>query len=141
AIALTYNTFVTNPTYGFVLGFHAALDFGAGLQTFISAAYTDPGLYNPGDVAVLSHEVGEWMDDPVGNNPTPGWFFDGQCQTNLEVGDPLTGVGFSVTNKTSTYHLQDLVFLPWFARETPSMSVNGWYTFQNTFAAPPPACQ
>jgi hypothetical protein len=141
AIALTYNTFITDPTFGFILGFHYAIDFGAGLQTFISAAYTDLGLYNPGDVAVLSHEVGEWIDDPVANNPTPGWFFRGQCQTSLEVGDPLTGVGFSVTNKTSTYHLQDLAFLPWFARETPSTSINGWYTFQNTLYAPPAVCQ
>jgi len=144
AIALTYNVFSQDPTSAFVfdLGFHYAIDFGAGLQTFISAAYTDPGLFGASDVSVLSHEVGEWMDDPVANNPTHGWASPGYpCQSNLEVGDPVNAVTFSVTSGKLTYHLQDLVFLSWFSRDAHSTSVNGWYSFLNTPDAPPPVCQ
>ncbi len=51
------------------------------------------------------------------------------CQNNLEDGDPVTGIAFPVPLNGFTYHPEDLVFLPWFARESPSPSVNGWYTF------------
>jgi hypothetical protein len=142
-ILLTYNVFTTDPTGSFfaILGFHFALDFGAGLQTFISAAFTDPGIFDGvADITVLSHEIGEWMDDPLTTNPTPGWRFGGQCQSNLEVGDPVTGVTFPVTTGNFTYHPEDLVFLPWFARESPSPSVNGWYSFVNTYSSPPAVC-
>ena len=53
----------------------------------------------------------------------------------------MTGIAFTATLNGTTYHPEDLVFLPWFARESPSTSVNGWYTFLNTFASPPPVCQ
>jgi hypothetical protein len=39
-----------------------------------------------------------------------------------------------------TYHPEDLVFLAWFARQTPSTAVNGWYTFLNTYTSAPPVC-
>jgi hypothetical protein len=42
------------------------------------------------DVAALSHEVGEWMDDPFVDNFTP-CFAEGGI---LEVGDPLVLVEF-----------------------------------------------
>src|SRR5262249_49386236 len=44
------------------------------------------------DTSVTAHEIGEWLDDPGGNNPiTPPWGNIGQtrgCQGNLEVGNP-----------------------------------------------------
>jgi hypothetical protein len=46
------------------------------------------------DGSVSSHEIAEWMNDPLGNNPTPAWGNSGQvsgCQRNFEVGDPLSG--------------------------------------------------
>ncbi len=145
AIVLTYNVFKTDPSNpgGGILGFHYAIDFGAGIQTFISAAYNDPGIFfGDADITTLSHEVGEWMDDPLGNNPTPGWLAGQatQCQSNLEVGDPVSGVSFTMTKGAFTYHPEDLVFLPWFARQLPSTSVNGWYSFLNSFTSPPPVC-
>ena len=75
-----------------VLGFHNA--FGA--QTFGSADFDTSAIFvSPvPDVSIMSHEVGEWMNDPFGNNPTPAWGHTGQvagCQGNLEVGDPLSG--------------------------------------------------
>jgi hypothetical protein len=93
------------------------------------------------DVVPLSHEVAEWLNDPfVGGSPGVNWVppavlpgQGGSCIPNFETGDPLESVPYNfakVTNST-TYHLQDEVFLTWYLRTTPSFSVNGWYTFQN----------
>jgi len=65
----------------------------------------------------------------------------GGCQTNLEVGDPLTGL--DVPNVTMpngySYHLQELAFFSWFYG-APSIAVNGWWSDNDTFttnAGPP----
>jgi len=65
------------------------------------------------DVADLSHEVAEWADDPFGRTSSP-------CPSYplLEVGDPLLGqqhyYSYSGANNGFSYHLQDLVMLPFF---------------------------
>src|SRR5207302_831672 len=81
------------------------------------------------DTTAISHEVSEWMDDPLGTNPTPPWGGIGQvpgCMNNLEVADPLTGTGFpNVTMPNGyTYHLQELAFFSWFFG-APSMRAGG----------------
>jgi len=91
----------------------------------------------------LSHEIGEWLDDPLGRNATPAWGNTGQvtgCQSNLEVGDPLTGTTFPITLNGVTYDLQDLTFTAWFYGPSPSTAVNGWYSFNNTLSHPAPLC-
>ena len=52
----------------------------------------------------------------------------------------MTGTAFTVVLNDFTYHPEDLVFLSWFARQTPSTAVNGWYTFLNTYTSAPPVC-
>jgi hypothetical protein len=141
-IFLDYNTFLTSNHNCCILGYHGAT---ASNQTYAFAAYSDPGIFSAPiqDIHALSHEVGEWTDDPFGNNIVPAWGNVGQvfgCQGNLEDGDPVTGVAFSAPLNGFTYHPEDLVFLPWFSRQFPSMSVNGWYTFINTFSSPAAAC-
>jgi len=146
---LDYNTFWTSGGGCCILGYHSTNN--AGTQAYAVAAYSDPGIFNaPGirDIHALSHEIGEWMDDPLipSQNFVPAWGHIGQvggCQNNLEVGDPVTGSAFTVAMGGTfpfTYHPEDLVFLPWFARVSPSTSVNGWYTFLNAFSAPQPVC-
>lgn len=85
------------------------------------------------NVAAMSHELGEFMDDPLINNIV----CDGYGI--LEVGDPLETEanfgGYPYTTNGFTYTLQDLVFLPYFGAPT-STSVNGWYTFQGTTLEP-----
>jgi hypothetical protein len=125
-----------------ILGYHSST---AGSQTYLIAAYSDPGLFSVPieDIHALSHEVGEWLDDPFGNNIVPTWGNVGQvsgCQNNLEVGDPVTGIAFTATLNGFTYHPEDLVFFSWFARQSPSIAVNGWYTFLNTFNSPSATC-
>jgi hypothetical protein len=150
-IFLLYNVVMYedgNPNDCCVLGFHSLFP-SAGLlqpwQTYATADYDSSGLYsNVSDVSILSHEVGEWMDDPYGLNPTPSWGHVGQvggCQRNLEVGDPLTGSTLLpvTTSAGTTYHLQELAFLSWFYRQSPSIGVNGWYSFNGTFTSPQPA--
>jgi hypothetical protein len=144
---LDYNTFLTSGGCC-ILGYHSTNN--AGTQAYAVAAYSDPGIFSVPiqDIHALSHEIGEWMDDPLipAVNIVPAWGHVGQvsgCQSNLETGDPVTGLAFTASVGGTfpfTYHPEDLVFLPWFARVTPSTSVNGWYTFLNTFSAVQPVC-
>jgi hypothetical protein len=139
---ISYDVFETSGGGCCILGYHSAT---ASNQTYSIATYNDPGLFSKPiqDIHALSHELGEWMDDPFGNNTVPTWGHVGQvsgCQTNLEVGDPVTGIAFTTTLNGFTYHPEDLVFFSWFARQTPSIAVNGWYTFLNTFATQSATC-
>jgi hypothetical protein len=118
-----------------ILGFH-----DASAQQTIGTADFDTGeiFVSPvPDVSDMSHEVAEWMNDPFGNNPVPPWGHIGQqsgCQSNLEVGDPLSGTlappifmpnGF-------TYHIQELAFFSWFYG-APSVGIHGWFSDNGTF--------
>jgi hypothetical protein len=151
-IFLTDNVYEgSNGTIGTccILGYHNSQGPPATTaKTWIYAAYTEPGTFVGdviADVQALSHEVAEWLNDPfVGAfafgflNIVPPALLPGQggaCIINFETGDPLEAppaVFTKVTNGT-TYHLQDEIFLPWYLHTTPSFSVNGWYTLQNTF--------
>jgi hypothetical protein len=87
--------------------------------------------------------VGEWQNDPNTVNPTPAWGHIGQvsgCQSNFEVGDPLSGTTFTDTVGGFTYHPQELAFFSWFYHQTPSLGVNGWYSDQGTFRTFAAAC-
>ncbi len=139
---INYNTFLTSGGSCCILGYHSVTTAN---HTYAVAAYSDPGIFSVPiqDIHALSHEVGEWMDDPFGNNIVPAWGNVGQvsgCQNNLENGDPVTGIAFTVTTNGFTYHPEDLVFLPWFSRQSPSSSVNHWYTFLNSFSSAQAVC-
>lgn len=139
---VSYDVFETQGGGCCILGYHSST---AGNQTYAIATYNDPGLFSVPieDIHAMTHEVGEWMDDPFGNNIVPTWGHIGQqsgCQTNLEDGDPVTGTAFTATLNGFTYHPEDLVFFSWFARQTPSIAVNGWYTFLNTFPTQSATC-
>ncbi len=107
-------------------GYHSA----NGAQTYANFEYiTTPGVFSQ-DVSALSHEVGEWVDDPLypTENSTP-------CGI-LEVGDPLENGQpghpygtWPYELHSFTYHLQDLVTLKYFGGD-PNGPVNGYWTFQ-----------
>jgi hypothetical protein len=168
-----------------VLGYHLAgraeglgsgPTSGEGAQfvgTWMEATYLDPGLYNArtqpfqSDVTVLSHEIAEWADDPFDDNaiqpmlsPIPPQ--DG-CMSILETADPLDRIAYSLPGNlydTNPYadgrwHLQDIAFLPWFARQSPNTTSQstqtpsagvGRYTFMGAlnpypyFHQPPSSC-
>jgi hypothetical protein len=72
-IYLLYNVamYISSPNNCCVLGFHGA--FGNPVQTYSPSEYDTSRAFSGGitDASILAHEVGEWMDDPTGNNPTP----------------------------------------------------------------------
>jgi hypothetical protein len=128
-----------------VLGYHNSFNTSAGAQTYGLAMYDNSSAFSGSfDISALSHEVGEWQNDPNTVNPTPSWGNIGQvsgCQANLEVGDPLSGTTFADTLNGFTYHPQELAFFSWFYHQSPSLGVNGWFSNKGTFrtfAAPCP---
>ena len=144
-ILLFYNTVMSTQAgdlkHCCILGFHAAVTQQpqAKVQTYAFIDFDQSGAFGPSvsDTVTAAHEVGEWMDDPFGNNPTPAWGNTGQvvgaCQSNLEVGDPLTANVPGVTGANGfTYNLQELAFFSWFYG-TPSIAANGWFSNNNTF--------
>jgi hypothetical protein len=152
--------FVTQNVYADALGFHDAFalpcsDGSETLQTLIYTSWLDPALVGDifGDVSTLSHEVGEWLDDPFVNNVVPFWAYppnNEECANNpfLEVGDPQ-GNGpdfrafpnFVVKLNDYDYHVQNLVMVPWFAHESPSTAVNGSYSFPDASQITSPATE
>ena len=106
-------------------GYHSA----TGAQSYTYATYVDhPGAFSQ-DVSALSHEVGEWVDDPLVLNPNGNPVACGI----LEVGDPIENNanygGYPYVLNGFTYNLQDLVTLPYFGAP-PATSVNDYFTFQ-----------
>jgi hypothetical protein len=122
-IFLTHDVYLTSS--GCCIGGYHSYN---GTNTYAMATYiSKTGVFSQ-DVSALSHEVGEWYDDPLTNN--------GVACGILEVGDPLENGQpghpygtWAYTLKGFTYHLQDLVFLPYFGAP-PNTSVNSWFTFQ-----------
>lgn len=125
-IALTYDTYLTSGGGCCIGGYHSAFGSASAPQTYAHFTYIGKAGAFSQDVSALSHETGEWVDDPFINNPG--------CGGLLEVGDPLEGGpnfgGFPYTLNGFTYNLQDLVFAQYFG-QSPSTSVHGWFSFQN----------
>jgi len=110
-------------------GYHSSIGGSPSGQTYAYSTYVDSvGAFSQ-DVSAISHEIGEWQDDPFVNNAV-------NCNDNsiLEVGDPLEGEsnygGYHYTDNGFQYNLQSLVFLGYFGAPR-STSVNSWLSFQN----------
>jgi hypothetical protein len=145
-IFLFYNVVLTDVGCC-ILGYHSAFNnpnFGNAFQTYSVVDYDTTKFFTgTSDVSALSHEIAEWMDDPSGVNPTPPWGHIGQvagCQSNLEVGDPLTGNIKKVVLNGFAYHVQDLAFWSWFYQQASSIGVNGWYSLYGIFRTPSTTC-
>jgi hypothetical protein len=108
--------FVTTQTYLYsgsysrgccIGGYHSVTSAGQpyGMFTYIQQS----GEFAQ-DVSALSHELGEWVDDPYTADNSPCGIY--------EVGDPLEGDAnygdYPYTVGSFTYHLQDLALLPYF---------------------------
>ena len=117
---LTYNTFLYehNLNNCCVLGCHGATQSANGngnqqIQTYVFASWPEENIFPPGwaDVLPLSHEVSEWMNDPMEVVAHPDF--------------PVTIGGF-------TYHPQTEAILPRFTRESPSSAIDGAYSYPDT---------
>ena len=126
-IFVTYDSYLTSGGWC-IGGYHSAMGSSSAAQAYAHFTYIDHvGIFSQ-NVSALSHEVGEWLDDPLvvnGGNPVA-------CGI-LEVGDPEEGFtnygGFSYTLNGFTYTLQDLTYLPYFGAPA-STSANSSLTFQ-----------
>jgi hypothetical protein len=122
-IFMTYDSYLTEGGCC-IGGYHNSFGSSAAPQAYAHYTYIGtPGIFSQ-DVSALSHEVGEWLDDPLvvntGGNPVV-------CGI-LEVGDPEEGFSnygaFPYTLNGFTYNLQDLVFLEYFGAPN-TTSVDG----------------
>jgi hypothetical protein len=152
-ILLLYNVVMSNgaPTIlnCCILGYHGATAGPPGGKTYSPMEFDQTGIFGASvnDTSVAAHEIGEWMDDPYGHNPTPAWGGIGQvsgCQSNLEDGDPLSGRMFPAVKMSNgfSYHLQELAFLSWFynAQSDPSIGAGGKFSDNGSFKGPAKVC-
>jgi len=132
-IFITYNIFLTQNGGCCIGGYHSANGAQPSGQTYAYSTYVDEAGSFSQDVSALSHEIGEWMDDPFVDNSV-------NCTDNsiMENGDPLENNpnygGYKYTLNGFTYNLQDLVFIGYFGAPR-STSVNSWLDFQNVQSA------
>jgi hypothetical protein len=143
AVLWSYNVDLSLPGggAGAALGEHDAYAPSGSndIWTWAWASWHTPNTAAAGsaDVQPLSHELAEWYNDPFGINPVPPVADPGLgCSPLLEVGDPVIGHSFNVNG----YDLQDEAFFSWFARQSPSVGINGLYDYMGVFTAPAPVC-
>jgi len=156
SIFLFYNTILLDPTGFIFTGYHAwdfePADSRTGKDKYYVMAWvnwTSQGLFLPPldtiqDAATLSHELAEIMNDPFPaldprfdvdeiHNIVPWWLApNGFCADRIEVGDGielLPNSTFPITLNGMTYHLQNMVLLPWFKREFPSTALHNAYSY------------
>jgi hypothetical protein len=153
---LMNNVVMSTTTPGeLVGGFHRAIGpIGSPVQTYAIADWDTTGnIPWLADGSIVSHEIAEWMDDPLLLNTTPAWGNIGQeagrlCPADqdallLEVGDPLTGTFMpAYTMNGKAYHMQELAFFSWFFNDlgTPSLGAGGKFSGNGTFPEPSKAC-
>jgi hypothetical protein len=128
-IFMTYDVYLTSGGCC-IGGYHSSMGSLAAPQAYAHFTYIGkPGAFSQ-DVGALSHEIGEYIDDPLvvntGGNPV-------LCGI-LEVGDPeevFANYGdFPYTLGGFTYNLQDLTYLEYFGAPN-TTSVSGEMTFHN----------
>jgi hypothetical protein len=129
-----------------ILGYHSAT--GTVVQTYGVFDWDTSGSFGSSvaAVSIASHEIGEFMDDPLANNATPAWGNVGQvsgCQNNWEVGDPLSGTLMpAILMNGTSYQPQELAFSSWFfnAAGSASSGAGGKFSANGTFQGPSKAC-
>lgn len=113
-------------------------------QTYAVTQFGDEGVFTWPDSVPLSHEVGEWMNDPTGTNAVQAYNVTAvsspkttpTCQGNYEVGDILAGTFMPpVKGKNGyTYTVQELAYFSYFYGG-PSLAADGWYSNNNTLTS------
>jgi hypothetical protein len=129
-IFLTYDVYLTQGGGCCIGGYHSAEGSSSNPQAYAHATYIDHSGTFAQDVSALSHEIGEFADDPLVANPNGN---QTPCGI-LENGDPLENTAnygdYAYTQNGFTYHLQDLAMLPYFGAPS-STSANGWLSFHH----------
>lgn len=115
-------------------GIHGA--YGSPVQTYAFINFDTTGALPGGqNTSGGAHEIGEWLDNPLVTNPTPGWLNPTDCQGNLEVGDFLGGEHFITRTMLGyRYDLQELAFFSWFYG-APSIGAGGKFSNNGTLTS------
>jgi hypothetical protein len=129
-IFMTYNSYLTEGICC-VGGYHSSSGSVSAPQAYAHYTYiSTPGVFSQ-DVSALSHEVGEWLDDPLVVNTSGNTVSCGI----LEVGDPEEGFSnygaFPYTLNGFTYNLQDLVTLEYFGAPNTTSADGGAESFHD----------
>lgn len=113
-------------------------------QTYGVTQFGDEDVFTWPDSVPLSHEVGEWMNDPTGSNFVQVYNVTAAssptatptCQGNYEVGDILAGFFMPpVTGSNGhSYTLQELAYFSYFYGG-PSFAAGGWYSNNHTLTS------
>ena len=123
-IFVTTQTYLTSGGGCCIGGYHSVTNAG---QPYSHFTYIQKVGAFAQDVSALSHELGEWVDDPLTSNNSP-------CGI-LEVGDPLEREtnygGYPYKLNGFTYNLQDLALLPYFGAPK-GTTLNQLFTLQGT---------
>jgi hypothetical protein len=127
-IFITYNSYLTESGECCIGGYHSSMGTTGAPQAYSQFSYIGTAGAFAQDVSALSHEAGEWLDDPLVVNTEGNPVACGV----LEVGDPIEGFNedgavygaFPYTLSGFTYHLQDLVYLEYFGASK-NTSVDG----------------
>jgi hypothetical protein len=148
---VTPNTFPIFITYDVYLteggccigGYHSSFGNISAPQAYGMFTYIGTTGVFAQDVSALSHEAGEYIDDPLVVN-TNGNIISSQCaringSNILEVGDPEEGFNedgylygaYPYTFNGFTYHLQDLVYLEYFGAPSTTSADKGTLTFRD----------
>jgi hypothetical protein len=133
-IFITYDTYLTEGGCC-IGGYHSSEGSFSAPQAYSQFTYiSTPGIFAQ-DVSALSHEAGEYVDDPlvVNTNGNPV-----QCGI-LEVGDPEEGFtedgatygAFPYVLSGFTFHLQDLVYLEYFGAPNTTSVDGGTESFRD----------
>lgn len=127
-----------------IAGYHAGRVIGNNIQYYDVSDIETRQVVSLGYVSFLAHELAETVNDFKGTNATPPWGHVGQepsCQTNLEVGDPLTFNDnvWTVQANGLKYEMQELAFFSWFYG-APSLGAGGLYSNNGTFTTPAAPC-
>ena len=133
---VSYDIYLTSNGGCCIGGYHSATGSQPSAQTYSYSTYVDSSGAFAQDVSAISHELGEWEDDPFVDNHV-------NCRDNsiMEVGDPLernSNYGaFVYKDNGFKYNLQSLVYMPYFGAP-PADSANQWYSFQFDMLHPCP---
>jgi hypothetical protein len=127
-------------------GYHTAT--GNPPQFYIFADYKSaavPSTARDLNITIVSHEIAEFMNDPLLSNSTPAWGGIGSipgCSRVLEVGDPLTAVPAPITMNGLTYNPQELAYFSWFFNSptAPSLGAGGVFSSNGSLHGPSQPC-
>ena len=125
-------------------GYHSATVTNSGAHTYSYQSYLPMATYGRASkyygLVTMTHELAEWLADPLLDNVVPRWTERSNpqygCSTALEVGDPLVGRVLVIGKQL----YQDEAYLAFFSREKPSTAWGHRYSWFGTFRSPSRSC-